>query len=109
MNAYLSETEFLMNRMIQGQGHAPAWVEASKNLDEEVAKLRAELSQIRTECFTNQHDEKADTKVLQSGWLNWLTAIPRKTERPVIVRESDLSARSRNELWKRRGMEWAET
>ncbi|CAG8659799.1 7494_t:CDS:2, partial [Ambispora gerdemannii] len=43
MNPYIHRTEFLMNRLVQRQGAAPAWIEMQKEVDSEIRLFRKNL------------------------------------------------------------------
>ncbi|RUP21887.1 hypothetical protein BC936DRAFT_139150 [Jimgerdemannia flammicorona] len=43
-NPFIDTTEYLMNRLVQRQGAAPAWVEMQNEVDREVNAFRKELS-----------------------------------------------------------------
>ncbi|PKK64931.1 hypothetical protein RhiirC2_853956 [Rhizophagus irregularis] len=42
-NPYLDRTEFLMNRIVQRQGSAPAWIEVQKEVNNEISLFRQRM------------------------------------------------------------------
>ncbi|CAG8584728.1 3863_t:CDS:2 [Gigaspora margarita] len=42
-NPYLDRTEFLMNRLVQRQGAAPAWIESQQDVDREISLFRQRM------------------------------------------------------------------
>ncbi|KAJ3107459.1 hypothetical protein HDU97_004055 [Phlyctochytrium planicorne] len=105
-NPFLSDTEMVMNRMLQTQGHVPGWVEMGKEIDEEIAKLKKELEDIWKECFQEkdqksilQKNHTSETEGLAGKMFSWITG-PQKAEysspAPKLSGEAAWSSRSRS-------------
>ncbi|KAJ3214983.1 hypothetical protein HDU67_001000 [Dinochytrium kinnereticum] len=109
-NPFLSDTEVIMNRMLQTQGHVPGWVELGKEIDEEIIKLRKELGDIWKECFppagTGEKNSNAGVPVasnsgLTGKMLSWIVGPQLSASQPASLRKTGIG------LWREKGNNWA--
>jgi hypothetical protein len=113
MNPYLSDTEFLMHRMIQNQGgHTLPWIEKGKEVDEEIANLRLELKNIWKECFqdptpTSRRSSVSTSRGGKFGFLvKWIEGDHGPKSKNSMLSPEELEQKQRQE-WQQRGTEWA--
>ncbi|GBB92154.1 hypothetical protein RclHR1_19710003 [Rhizophagus clarus] len=75
-NPYLDRTEFLLNRIVQRQGSAPAWIEYKKDVDSEIYLFR---QRIRESWLRYANANKIDPHNRNISWENDQTSYYEKT------------------------------